>query len=290
MRTVFHAAAALAVCVGATPVFAQTSGADPDAYPEGTEDGTVFDGDWIQIGVGAGYAPDYDGSDDYEAFPLPLIQGSLGGIGIQPRPAGVALDLVPDGDGNVAFTLGPVLRVRTGRTGDIEDPVVAAAGKLDTAIEVGPTAGVSVSGVLNPYDSLSFNVDARWDIAGAHDGRTISPGISYFTPVSRGAAVSLGLSAEHADDDFNDYYFSVTPTQALASGLPTYNAGGGFNKLGATLLGGFDLDGDLANGGLAIFAIGGYSRMIGDAADSPFVALRGSRDQWLVGAGVGYTF
>jgi len=76
----------------------------------------------------------------------------------------------------------------------------------------------------------------------------------------------------------------------VASGLPVYDADGGFNSVGVNLLGGFDLDGDLTNGGLAIFAIGGYSRVIGDAADSPFVADRGSRDQWLVGAGIGYTF
>ena len=31
-------------------------------------------------------------------------------------------------------------------------------------------------------------------------------------------------------------------------------------------------------------------RMIRDAADSPFVADRGSADQWMAGAGVGYTF
>ena len=289
MRRIAPVLAAFALGSIATPVLAQ-GGPDPDAQPEGADEGTVFDGDWVQVGAGIAYGPDYDGSDDYEAFPLPLIQGSLGGIGIQPRPAGVALDFVPDGDGNVAFNFGPVVRVRAGRTGDIEDPVVAAAGELDTAVEVGPSAGVSYSGLLNPFDTISLGVDARWDIAGAHDGFTASPSITYFTPVSRGAAVSLSLSAEHADDSFNDYYYSVTPAQSIASGLPVYDADGGFNSVGGTLIAGFDLDGDVTNGGLAIFAVGGYSRLIGDAADSPFVALRGSADQWLAGAGLGYTF
>ena len=80
------------------------------------------------------------------------------------------------------------------------------------------------------------------------------------------------------------------PAQALASGLPAYEADGGFNKVGATLLGAFDLDGDLTNGGFALFAMGGYSKVIGDAADSPYVAQRGDADQWIVGAGIGYTF
>jgi len=289
MRFIMPVLAASAITVTPMAAVAQT-GPDPDTLPEPVEEGSALDGDWIQLGVGVAYGADYDGSDDYKAFPLPLIQGSVGGIGIQPRPAGVALDFVQDGDSRVSYSLGPVLRVRTSRTGDIEDPVVAAAGELDTAIEVGPTAGISYSGVLHPYDSISAGVDVRWDVAGAHEGRTISPSITYFTPLSRGAAVSLALSAEHADDKFNSYYFSVTPGQALASGLPVYDAESGFNKVGATLISGFDLDGDLTNGGLAIFAIGGYSRIIGDAADSPFVAQRGSADQWMAGAGVGYTF
>ena len=281
------AATFVASALAATPASAQTA-ADSDAA--GPVDAGVFDGDWLQVGVGVGFAPEYDGSDDYKLFPLPLIRGSVSGIGIEPRAAGAALDLVPDGDGRVSFAFGPTVRLRTSRTGDIKDPVVAAAGKLDTAVEVGGSAGISVSGVLNPYDSLGATVDVRWDVAGAHEGRTISPSISYFTPVSRAAAVSLSVSAEHADENFNSYYFSVTPAQALASGLPVYDADAGFNKWGVNLLGGYDLDGDLTNGGLGLFAIGGYSRMIGDAADSPFVADRGSADQWMIGAGIGYTF
>lgn len=290
MRLFAPLLATIALGAFASPAIAQDQDAGSVAPPGGPQEGTVFDGDWVQVGVGVGLAPDYDGSDDYEVFPLPLIQGSVAGIDIQPRPAGAALDFIPDGDGMVSFDLGPVVRIRSGRTGDIEDPVVAAAGELDTAVEIGPSAGVSYSGLLNPFDSISLGVDARWDVAGAHEGFTMSPSISYFTPVSRGAAVNLSLSAEYADESFQDYYFSVTPGQALASGLPAYDADAGFNSVGATLLGAFDLDGDITNGGLALFAIGGYSRLIGDAADSPFVAQRGDADQWLVGAGVGYTF
>ena len=283
------AAVAIACAGVATPALAQ-DGPDDDA-PARSAEGTVFDGDWVQVGIGAGFAPDYDGSDDYEVFPLPIIQGSLGGIDINPRAAGFALDFIPDSaDSKVNFGFGPAVRLRTSRTGDIEDPVVAAAGELDTAVEVGPSASIGVSGVLNPYDSLSANVDVRWDVAGAHEGMVINPGITYFTPVSRGAGISLSLSAEHGDEAFNEYYYSVTPAQATASGLPVYDAGSGFNKLSANLLVGVDLDGDLANGGLALFAIGGYSRMIGDAEKSPFVALRGDADQFLIGGGIGYTF
>ena len=86
---------------------------------------------------------------------------------------------------------------------------------------------------------------------------TYSPAITYFTPLSRGIAASLSLSAEHGDGDYNRYYYSVTPAQSLGSGLPLYNAGSGWNKAGANALVGIDLDGDLTNGGLAAVLVGG---------------------------------
>ena len=53
---------------------------------------TVYDDTWISLGVGVGYGPSYDGSDDYVAFPAPIVQGRVAGIGIQPRPAGLGVD------------------------------------------------------------------------------------------------------------------------------------------------------------------------------------------------------
>ena len=51
-----------------------------------------------------------------------------------------------------------------------------------------------------------------------------------------------------------------------------------------------DLDGDLTNGGLALIALGGYSRQLGDSKRTPFTAIRGSADQWMGALGIGYTF
>jgi len=118
----------------------------------------------------------------------------------------------------------------------------------------------------------------------------MSPGISYFTPLSRGMAGALALSAEYVDDSYADYYYSVSPTQSAASGLPLYHAEGGFTKAGATALLAVDLDGNLANGGISLFGVGGYSRMLGDAKRTPYTSLRGDADQFFAALGVGYTF
>jgi outer membrane scaffolding protein for murein synthesis (MipA/OmpV family) len=72
--------------------------------------------------------------------------------------------------------------------------------------------------------------------------------------------------------------------------LPVFDADSGFTRAGANLLLGFDLDGNLENGGLALVVVGGYSRMLGDAKRSPVTSIRGDADQWLGAVGVGFTF
>ena len=283
MKLNVAAAGALALLCS-TPALSQDPGRERAAVQLDEE--TVFDGDWLSIGAGAVYGPSYKGSDDYVVSPLPIVQGSLGGVGINPRPGGLALDFVPDADGAVAISAGVAAKLNRNRATQIKDPVVESYGKLDTAVEVGPTVGVSFPGVLNQYDSLSFNLDALWDVAGAHKGMTVNPSVTYFTPLSRGAAVSLSVSATHVDDDYADYYYSVPAGGAL----PTYQAEGGFESAGVTLLGAIDLDGELANGGLALIMLGGYSRMLGDAKRSPFTSIRGDADQWMGALGIGYTF
>jgi outer membrane scaffolding protein for murein synthesis (MipA/OmpV family) len=273
----------------AAPAMAQDVDAPAASDPDAGE--SVFDGDYLTIGVGGAFVPSYDGSDDYVLTPLPLIQGSIGGIGISPRAGGLALDLIPDRAGTGAhFSFGPTARLRMSRANQVKDDVVKLLPELDAAIEVGPSAGVSFPGVFNPYDSLSMTVDVRWDVAGAHNGMVVDPSLSYTTPLSTGMAAILSVGGEWADDDFMDYYYSVDAGAAAITGLDQFEAGGGFKSLGAQLLLGWDLDNDLRNGGLALFLVGGYSKLLGDAADTPFTAERGSADQWLGGAGIAYTF
>lgn len=274
----------------ASPALAQET-EDTDALLREVRE-SVFTGDWLSVGAGAVYSPSYDGSDDYVVSPIPIVQGSLGGIGINPRPGGLALDFIPDEDGSVAFSAGVAAKINRNRASQIKDPVVRQYGELDTAIEVGPALGVKFPGLLHPYDSLSVNVDVLWDVAGAHKGMTINPSITYFTPLSRGVAVSLSLSAGHVDDDYARYYYSVPVMTTLppADTLPAFEAKGGFDSAGVNLFAAADLDGDVTNGGFAVILLGGYSRMLGDAKRTPFTSIRGSDDQWMLAAGLGYTF
>ena len=53
---------------------------------------------------------------------------------------------------------------------------------------------------------------------------------------------------------------------------------------------GFDLDGDIENGGFVVGLLVGYSRMLGDARRTPYTSIRGSADQFYAATGVGYIF
>lgn len=257
----------------------------------------VFDDTWVTVGIGAGIVPSYSGSDDYRFFPLPLIVGCVGGVGISPNGPGLSLDLLskapeagPPRAPKTSISFGPTFRVRNDRDGSIGDDVVALAGDLETAIEVGVQGGVSFPAMLHSMDSLTIGTQVRWDILGAHDGMLIEPSVGYFTPLSRGAAVQLSASASIVDDSFADYYYTVTPAQSAASGLAPFKADGGLNSVGVTGIFTIDLDGNALNGGFNIYTIAGYSRLVGDAADTPFTSVRGSADQFIGGIGLGYTF
>lgn len=287
----FAAISAFALlCAANMPALAQDE--QTDAASGDRTAGTVFDGDWLTVGVGGAYGPSYEGSDDMAFFPAPLAQGSVGGFDFGARGPGLYVDLVRDGhnDSNVKFIAGPLVRVRLDRNGGIKDPVVKLLGKRDIAVEVGATAGVSFGKVLSPYDNLTLSGDIQWDVAGAHDGRLISPAVSYSTPLAKAIFTNLTVSAVHVDDNYAATYFSVDPAGSVASGLPVFNADGGWKSYGASLLAGADLSGDITDGGWGIYGLLSYNRLTGDAKRSPITSIRGDADQWLFAAGISYTF
>ncbi|WP_260926874.1 MipA/OmpV family protein [Novosphingobium sp. 9] len=165
-----------------------------------------------------------------------------------------------------------------------------AAGKLDVGINVGGNAGVNFNKLLNPYDQLTVGADVLWDVNGASGGMQINPNVTYKTPVSKAALVILNVGARHVDDDYAKYYYSVNATQSANSGLPLYNAKGGWDSWHTAMIVGYDLSGDLRDGGFEVFLFGNYMRMLNDASATPYTSIRGSANNWTGGVGVGYTF
>lgn len=272
---------ALALLCAAAPAFAQEDAAAPDS------DG----GDTVTIGLGGGIAPSYEGSDNYVFIPAGALRGKVSGHNFYTRGTQLYFDLIPEGPGDdLDLAFGPVGAVRLNRTSRIKDARVRALGELDAAIEVGAFAGVAKSGVItSDFDNLSFRVSYLRDVSDTHDSYIVTPSIEYGTPLSRTIYVGASLSADYVGDGYARTYFGVTPAGAAASGLAPYDLDGGFKSVGVGLLGNLSLSGDLRRG-FSLFALGGYSRLLGKFKRSPIVSTAGDADQYFGALGVAYTF
>jgi MipA family protein len=276
------ACVALLACIG-SPALAQTPPTGGMPTPE-----EVSNRDMITVGVGGAVLPDYEGSDDYRIIPAAAVRGKVNGISFSTRGTYLATDLIAN-SGKVGFDLGPMVGVRLGSRRHIHDDVVERLPKTKTAFEVGATGGISFRGLTNPYDSLSLSLDVLHDIGNAHESTTFSPHVDFSTPLSRRTYASLSLGSEFVSNKFADYYYTITPADSLASGLPVFNAGGGMKNWKASLLVNQSITGDLLHG-FSVFGLGQYSRLVGDFKRSPIVSLRGSPNQWLGAVGIGYTW
>jgi MipA family protein len=280
LKTLCRAAAFALPLLAAVPALAQDE-----------EEGWPDDPNSLTIGVGGAYVPSYEGSDDYEFTPIGLAFGKVAGFGFSTRGTGLAIDLIRDAaDAPVSIELGPVLHVRLDRTSRIKDPRVRALGELDRAVELGVVLGLKKNGLLHDYDSLGFRLTWQRDVTDTHESTILTPAIEYQTPLSPRTLASLNLQAERVGDGYARTYYSVTPAGALASGLPAFNADGGWKNWRVTLFLGQSLTGDLRHPKLSLFGAVSYSRLLGDFARSPIVRVAGDRDQYFATLGLAYSF
>ena len=289
---IFMPIALAAAATFAAPALAQDG---PSATGSAADTAAQFDLDRDSVTIGAAgvYLPDYEGSDDYRWTAAPGATGSVKGFNFTLAGNRLSVDLIPNQPGPVwDIQAGPVGVVNFNRNSlkNIDDPRVRALGKVDTAIELGGYVGIGKTGVItSPYDKLSVTVSYRHDVANAHDSGIWQPSINYITPLSTRAAVAVVGSAEHAGRGYATTNFSVSPTQSIASGLPTYNARSGWKNYTLGGLATYSLTGNLLKG-FKIVAGGTYSRMLNDFADSPVVSIAGSKSQWLGAVRLAYTF
>lgn len=275
----FRSIAAAAAFLAATPALAQ----DVQPLPNPNDRS-----DYWQLAGGVGNTPDYEGSDDYRLIPAAALRARVSGIEISSNSTYLYVDVIPSGE-KMDILLGPIAGVRLNRSSKIKDDVVDLLPERKTAFEVGGFGGVAFKGLTNPYDALTLRLDVVKDVGNAHESTLVTPNISFSTPLSRSFYASASLSADFVTDRFADYYFSISPSDSLASGLPVFDADGGRKNIKLGLLGNYALSGDLTKG-WSLFGLGSYSRLHGDFARSPIVEDRGSRNQWFLAAGAAYTF
>ena len=232
------------------------------------------------IGLGAGIAPDYTGSEDYD--PIPLVFGRIAyeGYALELRGLGFGLDVVPDGN----IDAGPIFNVRGGRD-DVENDVVDRLRNIDEAYELGGFARYSFSPELIERDRLQFKVEVLADVSGSHEGFTVGLGTAYSWNPTEKLGITLDVGTTYGSSDFADEYFSVDLNNSARSGLNQFDADGGFTDVSFGVMANYSFTEQWG-----MMARVGYSLLLSDAADSPIVDDEGSRSQLLGLLGVTYRF
>lgn len=233
------------------------------------------------VGIGVGAAPSYSGSSDTTWGVAPGARVSLGGerfLSLAGPAAEINLLNSPN------FQAGPVAIYRFGRS-DVDDRAVRALGDRNAALELGGRVGVSWINTQGPVPfRLRAGVAVTGDVTGRYGGAQILPAASLWVPLSPTVFVGAGAFARFGSGSQNRYFFEVTQAGSAASGLPAFRPGSGFSSLGVWPAVVWRVTDRWAVGGGAI-----YTRLSDEVAGSPIVA-RGSRDGFVAGVGVAYTW
>ena len=126
---------------------------------------------------------------------------------------------------------------------------------------------------------------ALGDVSDVYNGWTGGLNAYAMQPVAPQVTLAGGAAFTYGSGNYMDEYFGVTPNDSLASGLPVYVPGAGMRDVRAWATAFYHLTLQWHVGAGVM-----YSRLVGDAADSPIVADRGSPHQWIYGAGALYAW
>jgi len=230
--------------------------------------------------LGGGAMPDFEGATEYAAMPFFYANLEAFDLGLEIEGPVASLNLRPD----AAFQFGPAIGYDMGRDG-ASNKVVDRLDKIDGAFEVGGFAAYQFNAFLMQSAVFEISAELMSDVTGAHEGVSGSVSASYMVAATErirlGADVSLGL----ASDGFMDTYFGVSNGGAARSGLPAYTAAGGVKDVSLGVTASYNLTERWGIVGRA-----SYTRLLGDAADSPIVKQEGSPDQFMGGLGISYSF
>jgi len=264
MRTLGAAVLAVAVLtLAGGGAWAQDS-VIPLALPEGN-----------LVAVGVGGYPDYIGSDDYSVGAIPLGRYLYWGkrdITLVGNTLNVSL-LAESG-----WRLGPSGMLRFGRS-DVTDDVVDRVHEIDPSIDLGAFIGYTWIGD-DPRKLLGSSAWALADVTDSHGGWTVGANVYGAYPVFQALTLAGGVAATYGSGSYMNTYFGVTPADAQASGLGAYQADAGIRDVRGWLVALVHLSPRWTLG-----AGVGYSWLADEAGRSPIVSDRGSRNQWIFGAG-----
>jgi len=219
------------------------------------------------IGAGAGFGPDYEGSDDYQGIPMLMLKGSYdSGRSFSLMGTNLRVNLVP----SKTYSFGPVLNYRQGRD-DVENDSVDAMEDIDDAIEAGVFGSINI-------DNWLLGAELLADVSDEHDGMLAQVSVGYRWKATSELTILPKVITTYADDDYMDTYFGVNNGNRGSSRLPNYGAEGGLKNVGLNLIVDYTPWDQWGISGVLA-----YSALLNDAKDSPIVDGEGDDKQVFFG-------
>jgi outer membrane protein len=223
----------------------------------------------IDLGAGLMAQPRYPGSDETIFVPYPLIAVSrfyVPGLG----DAG-------GGESKRGLSVYPSFNF-IGKREASDSNELDGMEDVDWSLEVG-------LGVAYRYDWVRGFVEVRQGFNG-YSGQVAEFGLDAIMTPTEDLTLTLGPRAGWGSDDYMQTYFGITPQEAVDSPIydNAYDADAGFNSVGLAATANYGLTDTVT-----LRMLGGWSRLIGDAGDSPIVKA-GSENQFYGGAGLTYRF
>lgn len=279
----FTSILALAACAGALLAATPARAADLGGYGGYKDGNQAAADDWAITGLKVGgiliVQPEYEGSDEYEVIGFPFIFPIFGGLGeggffsrIDARGLDDVRFKAIERDG---FVAGPLIGYNLGRD-DKDGDRIRGLGDVDGGVVAGGFVGYQLGPVM---------LDASFHNTFGDDGGFL---VRLSGQVERRLSDRVKftgtLGTTYADGDYMTNYFGISAAQSANSvaGLGVFDADAGFKDVFVEV----GLKAELDAHWSARTTIR-YSRLIGDAADSPIVE---SEDQLTGLVGLTYKF
>ncbi len=253
----------------------------------------------FSVGAAALVLPDYLGSDDYEVTGYPLLDLSWTTdeeVITQPGEADIGVGLYAVGIGTTSGLYAEIFRAQFGNHRFSETIGFGIAGDRDESDNVALRGLGDIDPYVTGFAKLAYEpvepegsffltggLGVEADLSGETDSVLVQAEIAANHLLSDTVFLSHGPQVTWANGGHMGSYFGVNAQQALRSGYQRYEAGSGIRDAGYSITAGYEISEDLS-----LIAGAEYARILGDAADSPIVGLRGSEDMFGVHLGLQY--
>ncbi len=175
----------------------------------------------LTVGLGIGAAPDYEGSEDYQAVPLPYVRVKWSNhMSINWLGNKVKANLIPS-----PIWRGGVVGQYIAERDDVDSDPVDRLDDVDASIMLGGFFGFE-------YQNWSADIEAMADVADGNDGTIVRLNGGYRIPIDQTWNLSSGAFTTWADDDYMEAYFGIDAADSARSGLSTFDADSGFKDVG----------------------------------------------------------